>query len=108
MATIEVPSTLPMIQTVLGDSFQDNPSLLYGASHSGHGVRFGEYEGVEVAVKPYWGRKAHDNAKREGFMTRRVAAQGFATLRVIGVHTSFGEEECFNLATLMTEYVGDA
>lgn len=112
MTSIDVPNTKELIEAVV-PGFIDVESLMLGASHSGHGVRFGDYseDGVNfqrIAAKPYWGRKSPDNSRRELYMTKEFGRRGFDTLESLGVIALTENRDPVDyVAVFMTKYVGD-
>ncbi len=108
MAHVTEVEPSEVINAVLGEDFVDDRTMKFGSSHSGHGVRFGYYgeEFIEVAAKPYWGRKAIAKANYEKGITEKVRRLGFNTLVPFTVIELPADERpsVGDMAVLLTHY----
>lgn len=74
-----------VIVEALGPLFKLDPRKSIGAAHSGHGVVFGSYAGMEVAAKPFAGNRSGIRASYEKRMLGVVRNLGVKVMQPIDV-----------------------
>lgn len=86
------------VQDVLGPLFRLDHRKSIGAAHSGHGVVFGSYAGIEVAAKPFAGNKSRVRASYEMRMLDVAKDLGVKALQPVDI--VHGD----NVSILLTHY----
>lgn len=104
---MNAPNSKKVVQTILGGRFEDDPTMRFGSSNSGHGVRFGKFllscdELVEVAAKPFISRRGVSKAQYEAKITETIRGFGFDTLDPVEVVA--GQVGNVEAAVLLTHY----